>query len=182
MSDFKDLIENADLYDGKNYEFVQNRFGKLKSAIHFKQGYLKIPQGIYFDCDFTITAWLKLNNNSFKFNNIMSFMTNNTENQINIGVKANWPNKNCFNYNVWYHFAYVWNYASVEPSRFFHMNGVIVYNDSIIYSPTKVQRTRNFIGKPINSEANVDVILSDLKIYKGVLTFDEILNEYLQTK
>ena len=73
MSDFKDLIENADLYDGKNYEFVQNRFGKLKSAIHFKQGYLKIPQGIYFDGDFTITAWLKLNNNSFKFNLLSDF-------------------------------------------------------------------------------------------------------------
>ena len=57
----RDEIGIAHLYDEVNVTLIQDRFGKSNSALKLNNGYLKIPSGIYFSGDFTITAWVKSN-------------------------------------------------------------------------------------------------------------------------
>ncbi len=59
-NNLEDSEGNADLYDGVNYEFVNDRFNNSNSAIQFNSGYVKIPAGSYFSSDFTITLWVNL--------------------------------------------------------------------------------------------------------------------------
>ena len=49
------------MYDGYNVEFVEDRFGKPNSAIRFSDGYYQVPPGVYFNGDFTVALWVKIN-------------------------------------------------------------------------------------------------------------------------
>ena len=66
MSNYSDEVGGANLFGGLSYSFVPDRFCTPNSAIYFNQGYLQVPQGIYFSGDFTVTAWILLK--SYKSN------------------------------------------------------------------------------------------------------------------
>ena len=48
-------------------------------------------------------------------------------------------------------------------------------------NPDNINRTTNFIGKSNDPthRLNLNAILSDLKIYKGTLSTEQVLNDYL---
>ena len=60
MSSLSDVIGRASLFKGSNYSFVSDRFGIPNSAIYFRNGYLQVPEGVYFSGDFTVTVWIYL--------------------------------------------------------------------------------------------------------------------------
>ena len=53
---YKDEIGNANLFDGMNVTPTENRFGSSQTAIRFREGFLKVPSGVYYNSDFTITV------------------------------------------------------------------------------------------------------------------------------
>ena len=55
-----DEIGNANLFDGTNQVPCENRYGLPKTAIRLREGFLKVPTGVYFSSDFTVTAWVKI--------------------------------------------------------------------------------------------------------------------------
>ena len=59
MSNLSDIIGGADLFNGTNYEFTNDRFSNPGSSILFNNGYLTIPPNVYFNGDFSITLWVK---------------------------------------------------------------------------------------------------------------------------
>ena len=68
-----DIVGGAHLYQGYNVEFVKDRFGNPNSAIRISWGFYKIPPGVYFNGDFTIAVWIKLNFFSPYRNRILFF-------------------------------------------------------------------------------------------------------------
>jgi hypothetical protein len=55
QSSLNDIQGGANLYDGTNYQFVEDRFGRQNNALQLNNGYLKIPSGVYLT---RITPWL----------------------------------------------------------------------------------------------------------------------------
>jgi hypothetical protein len=198
MDNLTDSVGGSNLFGGKNYSFVEDRYCAQNKAIYFNHGYLQIPSGIYFSDDFTITAWIYLKSyvdwqNIFYFGNestnkdrIIFQMYSKTW-QIGLTVhdlmssndfyaepsKTNFIELNKWNY-VQIYLAY--NNGQAEIYNNCDLLGVsslsTISNSSL---PNKVTRTTNFIGKnaPVtdpNLYAN-NAIYDDIKIYQGKIDF-----------
>lgn len=61
MSNLTDSVGDAHLYGWSNYEFVPDRFNNSGSAIYFNKGYLQVPPDVYFNGNFSVTAWININ-------------------------------------------------------------------------------------------------------------------------
>ena len=55
---YNDVIGTAHGYGQVNAALTSDRFGLASSALDLSNGYIKIPSGIYFNGDYTVTAWV----------------------------------------------------------------------------------------------------------------------------
>jgi len=42
------------LFGGQNWSFAFDRYNQPNAAIRFSNGYLNMPQGVYFNADYTL--------------------------------------------------------------------------------------------------------------------------------
>ena len=172
----KDTVGGAHMLNGYNVEFVEDRFGKPNSAIRFSDGYYQVPPGVYFNGDFSVAVWVKIN------------------------VRIQWASLIDFSYDYFYYHrnnviitsqpAYKqltsnlalsigqWTYLVVtliENTASIYINGILaaqVFNSEI---PTYANRTLNFIGKSCSAnDGNLWADLDDLRIYNRALSQSEI--------
>jgi len=59
-SNLNDVISGANLFGGSNYSFTLDRFNSSNAALSLINGYLLLPQGIYFNGDYTLTVWIRI--------------------------------------------------------------------------------------------------------------------------
>jgi hypothetical protein len=191
MSNLTDLISGANLFRGSNYSFTSDRFNSPNSAIYLNQGYLQVPEGVYFSGDFTVTAWIYLK--SYK-NNSRFFDFGNSESSNNIGLAMSGLTSQIYgfimkdssvlqiqtssiiNLNEWYFISFVLS----STTGYIYVNGSQVVNGTL-YVPNNLQRTSNFIGKSnraVDSNICADAIYDEFKIYQGALSSTDIMNEY----
>jgi len=184
MSNLSDVVGEANLSNGSSYSFTYNRFCSSNSAIHFNQGYLQVPEGLYFNGEFTFIAWLK-----FKFvssNLIILDFSNNgvNKNEIKLGVSCTKImasigsiSRHCNSYlkpGVWNHVAYVSN-SSVF---WFYLNGIQILNTTSL-SPTNALTSFNFFGTNFKKKPSSNAIFSDIKLYSGAMNSNDILNDFI---
>ncbi len=55
-----DIIGGSHMINGINYVFSTDRLNTPYSAVYLNNGYIQLPDGIYFDGDFTISVWVKV--------------------------------------------------------------------------------------------------------------------------
>lgn len=58
-SDIIDVLNEKDLYGGKNWVLINDRNRNNNSAISFNNGFLEMPVGTYISGDFTIMFWIR---------------------------------------------------------------------------------------------------------------------------
>ena len=58
MSNLNDVISGATLYNGHGFSYVADRYNIPNAAISLDNGYLQVPEGVYFAGDFTFIAWV----------------------------------------------------------------------------------------------------------------------------
>ena len=195
MSNLSDVTSNANIIYGFSYSYVTDRFGNPNSAIHLNKGYLQVPSGVYFDGDFTITAWINLKSyNSLA--TIIDFGNSVSNDNIILGVSLISPDYlvgeiyaldkpstiksfGSINLNEWHHVA-----LSLKANRLsIYINGSLDKSETIIYLPRAVNRNYSYIGKSKwNDVSYVDAVYNDFKIYRGALTSDEIYKEFDELK
>jgi len=191
MNNLSDIVGGANLFEGFSYSFALDRFCLPNFAIHFNQGYLQIPEGVYFSGNFTVTAWIYLK--SYQ-NNAKIFDFANGPSNNNVGLSmlettsqmfayvfqgsllSNFSTLPIINLNQWYFVSFVLS----NTTGYVYANGNQV-GTGTLYIPNNVTRANNYIGKSNwREDSNLDAIYSDLKIYHESLTSNEILNEYNQ--
>ncbi len=59
-NDLNDVIGGAHMFDGVSYSFSDDRLNTPLSSIYLNNGYVQIPDGVYFNGDFTVTLWIKV--------------------------------------------------------------------------------------------------------------------------
>jgi hypothetical protein len=192
MTNLSDVVGNADLFDGYNYSFVPNRYGKVNSAIYFNHGYLRVPMDDYFSGDFSLTAWINLKDKGS--HRLLDF--GNGPHAFNIVISF----KPLYNsYGVFYHIFDGLNNNSnhiillnkLELNRWHHLAAVlrnhlmrIYINGSLIGSPFKIipkslLLPTNFIGKSDwSKDIPTNAVYSDIKLYNKALSAFQIINEY----
>ncbi|CAF0869156.1 unnamed protein product [Brachionus calyciflorus] len=188
MSNLKDIIGGAHLYGGINYEFTYDRFQNPKSALGLNKGYIQVPSGVYFDGDFTITLWIKINSyqswsriidfggGSPLDNVIVSMHSMESRLYVDIFDGTNTQplisSPQSIQLGSWYHIAYVLsgNYASV------YLDGKLA--TSSFQKLNRRYRTQNYIGRSYTTrDSYADAVYDDLKIYSGTLSEQEIRSE-----
>jgi hypothetical protein len=196
MSNLSDVAGHADFLNGANYSFVPNRFCNPNSAIYLNFGHLQAPTNVYFSGDFTITGWVNvIYSQQWTLSDILNFANGQSNfvyvrlqlSDYNYHLRASTRNgqvattPNNLNLKTWYHFAVVQIYNLAK----FYINGQLVTTDrnAFVESPHNINRTTNYIGKsndPIH-RFNLNAILSDLKIYNGTLSNEQVMNDYLSS-
>ena len=190
MNNLTDVVSGANLFGGSNYSFYPDRFSTSNSAIYFNRGYLQVPTGVYFSGDFTVTAWIYLKSYQY-YSRIIDF-GNGQENenvllglagrtsQI-IGFSYNSSSKtyieasSIINLNQWYFISFVLS----GTTGYIYVNGSQVATKTLLLVPNNITRTSNYIGKSNwASDSNADAIYDEIKIFKGALSSNDIMNEY----
>ena len=190
MSNLSDVVGNAGFINGANYTFVPNRFCNPNSAIYLNFGYLQAPTNVYFSGDFTITGWINIiYSQQFTYSSILSF-SNGQSNTVYVKLLTDKHLYRLFGYTqngvvstdyilnqkTWYHLSIV----QINTNGKIYINGQRIRTENLA-SPDNINRTTNYIGKNDDPalRLNLNAILSDLKIYKGALSDDQVLNDYL---
>ena len=186
----KDVIGNADLFDGVNASLANDQFGKPSSVLSLVNGYYKVPNGVYFSGDFTIMVWIKVRNYNF-WSRIIDFSLGQTNcvafsiSGDNVGrpmceifsTQHTWRVESTveLGLNTWVHFTC----TLAQTSGAIYRNGLIVSNTVIAYTagPQNVVRNSNFIGRGNWQNQDADADFDELKIFNRALSQQEIVDE-----
>ena len=189
MSNLSDVIGGAHMYGSlTNILFVNDRFCNANSAIFFNNASsLKVPSGVFFSGDFTITVWIYLKAALPDDSRLIDFGNGNYTD--NIYVKF-W-NSMKISYFISINSTTAWTYeistySLLELNKWFHVTltlsgttGYVYVNGSLAATsativPRNVLRNINYIGK-----LNQFAIFDDLKFYQGAMSQTQILNDYI---
>ncbi|CAF1065376.1 unnamed protein product [Brachionus calyciflorus] len=191
-SSVRDIIGGKDLYDGVNTDFVQDRFGRVNSAIRIRNGYYKVPP-IFIRDSFTITTWVRALNytcnarilefgNGFNNNNLVLAYSHDWLGQpfFSIVNQDLWNNaitsSTKLNIGTWYHIAF----GRGGNWTFMYINSVFDCETIGKEMPKNINRTVNYFGKSDwgNSE-KAYLEMDDIRIYERTLSSSEIQYDYL---
>ena len=59
-ANFDDSIGQAKLFGASNAALVSDRFGVADSALNLANGFIQVPTGVYFNGNYTVTAWVNI--------------------------------------------------------------------------------------------------------------------------
>jgi hypothetical protein len=175
--------------------YENDRFSIKFAAISLTRGYLKAPTNVYFNGDFSITAWIRIESlgSTTTWNAELLEFGNNINNQkpiddVIFGIKngflyatifqgpsfsstVNTTSSNTIQFNTWYHVAITFG----GSTGYLYLNGKQIGSNTNMKAPLNVNRTVNIIGKITD---NFKVYLDELKIFSGSLNSDEVYQDY----
>ena len=174
------------MYNGYNFQYVNDRFGNSNSAIRFTDGYYQIPPGVYFKGDFTISIWLKINV-FLPYSTIIEFFNAPNLDSVTIQSANSQLQPQLF-------ISYSYSYNSITSPIIFlrgqwthlvvslsgttgsvYLNGMLAAQSNYMSIPRNIKRTSNSIGKDSSSYYdNLWSDLDDLRIYDRALSQTEI--------
>ena len=178
-----------------NLTYENDRFSINSAAISLTRGYLKAPTNVYFNGDFSITAWIRIESPgpTTTWNATLLDFGNNINNQkpiddVIFGIKngflfatifqgpsfsstVNTTSSNTIQFNTWYHVAITFG----GSTGYLYLNGKQIGSNTNMKAPLNVNRTVNIIGKITD---NFKVYLDELKIFSGSLNSDEVYQDY----
>jgi hypothetical protein len=194
-----DMAGKRHLLGGLNFGYVSDRHNNTASAVHLQRGFLRVPPGVYFYGDLSISVWLKLCTHQ-PWVRLLDFGNDhNTDNLFFSTVNNSGHNSLAL---VSYHSltkqsAFVSTVTDLELHRWYHVvvtlqsqlasifiDGVLVQQSSqdAVLKPRNVPRTYNFIGRR-NAHSGDDeyaqAVLDEFKIYQGALTPRQVNDEFL---
>ena len=183
-----DSVGSAHLFNGANATLTFDRFNKSNSALDLKYGYYEIPNGVYFNGPYSITAWLYARE-ALSISKLIDIGF--TNGSANVGItlfdnfapkpyvrikngasNSTWAIRSSVNFtlNVWTHLGVTFDGAYLK----IFMNGELV-GQGISGIPLNVNRTNNFIGRSWSAgNPNINAIFDELRFYNRDLSQNEI--------
>ena len=189
----KDVVGDADMFNGTYATFAQDRRGTNNSAVDLSFGYYSVPPGVYFKGDFTVSFWIFIKSvsmqqrviefgNGFKDNSVVVWLFRETT-QVSFYVCQN---KICgsrldslvnLTMLAWHHVAVTLrgNYASIFVNASF--SGSKASNLTEV-----VNRNMNYLGRSsayINgTDKDSNCKFDDLKIFDLALNDAQVVDDF----
>lgn len=185
MSNLTDTVGNKSLTNLQDsYEFVDDRFQNSKSALNIKNGNFELKIKNILNDTFTIMIWIKLKDLRNKTDlffvkeeqysikiffdyKILTFQSND-ENFSHSSISSSM----LISLNEWFQLVFTLN----DKKGYLYLNGQLVPDH---FLPINNLRTKDGYTLLIGDS---NTIIDDLKIYTGVFTSKQILEEYYSTK
>lgn len=187
MSDLNDLINETNLCDGINYLFTTDRLGVKNSAISFQNGYLQMLGDIYFNYNFTLITWVKINS-PVTDSIITSFSDVSNSNRFTLALKKS---KLMLDYQYGSNRASLFSLSNISADSWIHISltfnltNVSLYLNSIYQNfanvtPFKaVTTTLNLIGKMnLTDTSTASFIMDELALYQRTFSESSIKDDY----
>jgi len=155
MSNLSDVVGGANMSvvsSSSYFSFVKDRFCNASSAIFFNNGSgLKVPSGVYFSGDFTVSAWLNLKAQNQPYNmRLIDFGQGNyidtikivvfnslkisLYSQTNVNSSSSIGTNSFIELNKWYHVTFTLN----GTTGCIYVNGSLIVTGTLIV-PRNVQ-------------------------------------------
>ena len=187
---FSDVVSNKKAKP-HSAPFSNDHNGKANSSLDLNNGHVSVPNGIYFNGDFTITVWTMLR--IITSGSILDFANNqNSNGEISDNIILGFNNSanvylRIFNgtadsltivdspliLNQWCFIS-----ACLENrTTKIYLNGTLVDSKNSSQIPINITRTSNYIGKSNWNNLMTDLKIDELKIYNRALNEAEILKE-----
>ena len=188
-----DTVSKANMYNGVNVEFVEDRFKIPNSAIRFSGGSYQIKPGVYFNGDFTISVWVRIINSLVQRGRIFDFTNDATGD--NVYLLSSFENTNSpslysvvrnsesmvtsnlsFVYGQWTHLV-----ATLSGTTgSIYLNGMLAAQSNNMLSPRNVNRTSNYIGRDFSGQVSLWADLDDLRIYNKSMNQSDVYNLFIE--
>ena len=188
-----DIIGGANLYGGftiGSKSFTSDRFGYWQSALYLNKAYYQMPNGVYFNGDYTVCVWVKMNTingrnrimsigtSSYTVNSIIFSLVYNSSPTPYVYISANYTGNQLISptnlpLNQWTHIAFTLS-GSIGT---IYLNGTNVKQGTTLI-PSNTNRTYNYFGTSwysgniLNQYPNA--IFDEVKIFNRCLSQREI--------
>lgn len=177
------------MYDAVNATLTVDRHNMLNSALRLNDGFIKVPSGVYFTGDFTISAWIKVNS-ARHFARILEFGNGAYSDNIELSLK---DTTYYVHLKTWFMSetkGFLDASSPLKPNEWTHVAAVLsggiaklYYNAVLVatgtqFSPRSVIRRSNYIGKGnFPGDQNADATYDEIKIFDNALSEREIREE-----
>ena len=186
-----DIIGGLHMTAGSaNVYLTDDRFANRFSATNLNNSYYKVPSGVYFNGEFTVSLWIKVG--SFSSNARVLDFTNGEQNDLvqltfcngnsltpairitdlNTGyTTVSGQSQTSFKTNEWTHLSF----SYYQSNSFIYINGkqTLKFKSS---APTQNVRKNNYIGRSLYfpSDPDTNATFDDIKIFSRSLNEFEI--------
>ena len=190
-----DIIGGMNMQQGNFTTFAADRFGNANSALNLNGGYTFVPPGVYFNSEFTISAWVypdtvgswaRLidfgngqydNNVAFAFSCNIYLVPTLCMSDSSIAVFRTISSVNYFE-KIW-HFLTA-SFDGINARMY--LDGKLTQTFLSNVTQINVTRSKNYIGKSnFDWDGNSSSLVDDLRIYNRCLNDIEIQNLMMNT-
>jgi hypothetical protein len=181
-----DEIGSADMIQGFNTTFIEDRFCNPYSALALNGGWAQIPSGVYFDTpEFSIVVWVYPKDIG-SFSRILDFGSGPFVNNILFAFSSFSPMKPCVYLKPLYFEVLTatllldqWQFLAVTfngSELRIYLNDQIILQNQTSYSFPIVNRSQCYIGKSnFPWDGYSYSYLDDFRIYNKSLSQDELI-------
>ena len=170
-----------------------NRCGTPSSALSLSNGFIQVPNGVYFDGgDYTVMAWIypiAFNSwsrildfgNGASSDNLHCDLTYDSTGKVaqlifqGASNKLSLQSNQQLELNKWQHVAFTFTSSNLQAN--IYVNGSLTALGTATGRPNNIVRTKNFIGKSNWANPNVNAIFDELKIFSVALNQSQIRYE-----
>jgi len=188
--DFSDSVGGANVTGGINYGLTFDRFGNPNSALNLTNGYVQLPQGIYFSGPYTVTVWVYPMQMSASTSRIFEFANGNGQygwdaqflsltsltihwyNFIGTSPNILTSNRALTANSSWVHLAVTLDSSGIGT---IYINGIPNVN-KYMGLPSNVLRAYNYFGKSQWGDAYPVAYYDEMKIYNGSMDSASIMS------
>ena len=170
-----------------------DHLGELRGCVGLNKGYYTIPTDVYFNSEFTLTAWVKPDTDSDKYSRIVEFGNGKANDNVILMMNSdststfypqfcvvhNSNTQKCIgsstalSLNNWNFIAAT--FTSTQAN--IYVSGIL--SGSISYSsflPANINRSRNYVAGSSWGGSNTESSIDDIRIYNRALSASEILD------
>lgn len=170
---------------------------KISTSGHYGDAFIEKLKRLSFNNGFSVSFWIKMNSRTAKFGKILSFYTYKStddstkmlriENNYSSGEFYHWFNNDhltndggtvvsdWIELGKWYHITTVFGKTKCS----LYMNGSLYRTNNYTYSSDDISLTGKVKIGPWEGTPNLDINISDIKIYDHQLSKEEVYQDYL---
>ena len=192
MTSLKDVVLDCNIVGGNWYSNDYDRFGDPVGSTRFNEGYAFLLPCTYYDVEFTFSLWIKVNAvginpvilqcGNFKADDVV-FKLGYFSTSIEIKIYNDETQKsyltlpdNVLKIGKWHYFAF----TVKGTTGYMYVDGV-GYGSGPVLNPRFRSVSKNNFGRDPNLNGYLNASINDVKIYRGALSYNEIVEECFRT-
>jgi hypothetical protein len=174
---------------GYGHEYAFDRYGVANSSIYLNNGCYNLPDGVYFNGDFSFSVWVKMlrdsgtildcGNEQYDDNVILRASDGNSKPNLliyRLSSSSSSKSSTALDTNKWTNLVFTLN-GTISK---IYINSTLIATDLNMNIPRNLTRTNNYIGKSNwGGYSGLKGYLDDIRIYNRAFSESEVSQLFL---